>query len=371
MSKLKNLIIFYPSIEIGGATAIFYNLVEIFSKKKVNLIIITSKSNNNYSFKKKIKIISSNNFFIPFINNRIISSFICSISLFKTLLRLKSHNTKVLSMQSNFFSVIISFLLNFKIAVRVSEDPCGASIHSSNLLFGWIIFFTKIITYNLSTLIITNATRSKFCIKNIILSSKKIKVLFNPYLKKIYNFKLIKTPKKIIFSAGRFTKQKNFSCLIEAYKIISQIKKYKDYKLIICGSGTEELILKKKIIDYNLRNKIFIYSWNNNLKNFYLKSQLYVLPSLYEGMPNTLIDAINYEIPIISSDVSGVADLIVNPKSYQIINKINKYNLASSIIKALEDYSSLKRNSKILKKNLFRYTVNRAGLNFWNTMSKF
>jgi hypothetical protein len=81
-------------------------------------------------------------------------------------------------MQSNFFSVIISFLLNFKIAVRVSEDPCGASIHSSNLLFGWIIFFTKIITYNLSTLIITNATRSKFCIKNIIFPQNQPSFLF-------------------------------------------------------------------------------------------------------------------------------------------------------------------------------------------------
>ena len=48
MSKLKNLIIFYPSIEIGGATAIFYNLVEIFSKKKVHVCICSENLHNEY-----------------------------------------------------------------------------------------------------------------------------------------------------------------------------------------------------------------------------------------------------------------------------------------------------------------------------------
>jgi glycosyltransferase involved in cell wall biosynthesis len=373
INNLKNLIIFFPSLEKGGAINIFLNLVKYFIKKKINVIIVTSKANNNYLSKEifKVNIITSNNFYIPFINNRIISGYLCFFSLFKILLKSNRSDTKILSMQSNFFSVFIAFLLNFKIVVRVSEDPCGATIHADNKLFGWLIFLTKIITYNLSTLIITNATKSKSCIENIIFNKKKIKILFNPYLKKIFYFKKKKIKKNYILSVGRFTKQKNFLCLLDAYKIVNKIKKYKSYKLIICGSGPDEVILKKKIAEYKLSNNVFVYPWSNNLKKLYLKSKLYILPSLYEGMPNVLIDAINYEVPIIASDVSGVGDLILRPKAYQIIKKIDKVNLANSLIKALKNYVTLKKNVKISKKKINRFTVEKAGSNFFKVISKF
>ena len=372
-NKFKNLIIFYPSIEKGGATNIFYNLVKFFSQKKLNLIIITSKANNNNLFKKKsrIRVVGSNNFCIPFVNNRIVSGFLCFFSLFKILVKLDRKNTKILSMQSNLFSVVASFLLNFKIAVRVSEDPCGATIYADNKLFAWLIFLTKIITYNLSTLIITNATKSKSCIKNIILNKKKIIVLLNPYLQKIFSLKNKKKKENYILSVGRFTKQKNFLCLLDAYRIVNKIKKYESYKLIICGSGPDETILKKRIIDYNLSNKVFVYPWSNNLKKLYIKSKFYILPSLYEGMPNVLIDAINYEIPIIANNVSGVSDLILKPEHYQIIKRIDKVTLANSLIKAFNDYATLKKNVKISKKKLVKYTVEYAGSNFFKAISKF
>jgi glycosyltransferase involved in cell wall biosynthesis len=88
-------------------------------------------------------------------------------------------------------------------------------------------------------------------------------------------------------------------------------------------------------------------------------------------MPNVLIDAINYEVPIIASDVSGVGDLILRPKAYQIIKKIDKVNLANSLIKALKNYVTLKKNVKISKKKINRFTVEKAGSNFFKVISKF
>ena len=50
-----------------------------------------------------------------------------------------------------------------------------------------------------------------------------------------------------------------------------------------------------------------------------LESDFFVLPSLYEGMPNVLIDAINYEVPSICSDASGVDDILLKGKGGIII----------------------------------------------------
>ena len=52
---MKNIVIFYPSLERGGATKVLLNLVKYFCKKKINVYLITNKSNNDFKKTKFLK----------------------------------------------------------------------------------------------------------------------------------------------------------------------------------------------------------------------------------------------------------------------------------------------------------------------------
>ena len=68
-------------------------------------------------------------------------------------------------MQSNFFSSIASFLFRFKIIVRVSEDPCGATKFADEFILSYIVLFSKLITYNIATFVIVNRKKFQLCKK--------------------------------------------------------------------------------------------------------------------------------------------------------------------------------------------------------------
>tara|TARA_Y100001958_G_C21167723_1_gene500153 strand:+ start:375 stop:956 length:582 start_codon:yes stop_codon:yes gene_type:complete len=193
---MKNIVFFYPSFENGGASVILINLIRFFSKKK-NIFLITNKKNEDLKKIKNLKILTYKEKKIKFINDRIISSFFSTLILCKLVLSLNKKETLFFSMQSHFFPVLISILYNFKLTIRVSEDPCGAFKNADNRLFGLFVTLSKIITYNFASRIITNAEKSKQCVRNFLINKKKIKILYNPTISKL--LKNNKKLEKIIF----------------------------------------------------------------------------------------------------------------------------------------------------------------------------
>ena len=113
--------------------------------------------------------------------------------------------------------------------------------------------------------------------------NKNIKVIYNPYIKKISN-RNKKRRLNIILSVGRLTKQKDFRSLIYAfYKIRYKIN---NYKLIIIGEGElKNSLIKISKRSANSEKRVgYFLGWRNKLDKYYKKSKLFVLSSLYEGL---------------------------------------------------------------------------------------
>ena len=96
---MKNIIIFYPSFERGGVTKILLNLLKYFSKKKINVYLITNKLRGDLKNKKFIKTFKITNNKIGFINNRITTSFKAAVLMIKLFKLLNKDQTTILSMQ--------------------------------------------------------------------------------------------------------------------------------------------------------------------------------------------------------------------------------------------------------------------------------
>ena len=359
---MKNIVLFYPSYERGGATKILINLADYFSKKKINIYLIINKKINN----KKIKYIQLTNK-NKFGRTRLISGIDGSLKLIKILLKLKRKETKILSLQSNFFSVLVAFFLNFKIGIRVSEDPCSATKFADNKLKAYLVMLSKLITYNLSNKIIVNSKKSLQCTKKFCFNKQKVNLLYNPSLKKIKKFKIRKNNKKIL-SIGRFCKQKNQELIIKAFARFSY--KRSGYTLTLCGDGPDSSKIKKLITDLKMGSKIKLIPWKNNLEKIYNNNSIFVLTSLYEGMPNVIIEAINYNIPCISTNVSGVSDLLLNGKGGTIIKNNNVSDLYKAFLDLTSNYNIISKKVILAKKYLNRFELNNASLKYMKFLKK-
>ena len=103
---------------------------------------------------------------------------------------------------------------------------------------------------------------------------KKIELIFNPYLKNLYNPK-IKIRKKNILSVGRLCKQKNQIIILKAFKIF--LKSFPDYKLTLIGHGRDHYKLKDLSTTLGIEKNVKFLGWVKNVKRFYLSSKIFIV----------------------------------------------------------------------------------------------
>ena len=107
---------------------------------------------------------------------------------------------------------------------------------------------------------------------------------------------------------SRLVVQKNINIVIEAMKLLDN----KNLKLSIIGEGGEFSKLESAIHDLNLQNQVQLLGKidNNKISQFLLTADIFIQASNYEGLPHSVLEAINYEVPILSTETGGCKDLL-------------------------------------------------------------
>ncbi len=350
----KKLIIFMPSIEIGGVEKNLYLISNFLAKKITNVSLITANNEEEEKF-KKIKVITPKLFGLG--NKfRILKYFLCSFKLIKQILIDKK--ITVLSFQANLYCIIICKIFNIKIIVRSNASPSG---WSGNFIKKKI--FKTI--FNLANCIIVNSYdfknefKEKFNIKTECIYNPLNKNEIIKNSKKEINFSFFKDFKYLkIINVARLLDQKDHMTLLKA---INLIKNKLKFRLLIIGEGKN----KKNIIDFiyknNLNKNIKILDYKKNPFNYMRLSDVFILSSIYEGLPNVLLEAISLKKFIISSNCpTGPAEILNNGKG-GLLFKINDYNdLARKIIFYSKNRLKLKQkiNYAYNKLDRFNYYYN-------------
>jgi glycosyltransferase involved in cell wall biosynthesis len=354
--KLNHVILYYPSMEKGGIEVNIRHLIKYFTNKGIKISLISNKINTKglKLNKKKFELVKTNTkFTYSILPYRFQTSLFSIKKLIETIKNNKKQNTVVFSMQSSMVSILVSKFYKTKIVARNSEDPISSTIYADNYISSIIVFFLRFIIYNFADGILTNSYGSRKSLKLFLINRDKIKTIYNPYLlniKKKPNHK----NKKLILSIGRLVKQKNFETLIKGFSIFS--KENPEYKLIILGNGPEKDNLKKLIRKLDCNKKIILKGWIKNTNKYFFNSKLFILTSLYEGLGNVFIDAVNNEVPCIYTNCkSGPNEILLGRKGgYQV--KIKDYKqLAKIMKKALVDYKSSMAMIKYSKRKINRF----------------
>lgn len=134
---------------------------------------------------------------------------------------------------------------------------------------------------------------------------------------------------------GRLNKDKNLISLLRAVKDLN-------LKLCFIGQGDE----KQDLLDFTRGNNVnltIIDRVNNYRLPFYYNSfKYYVFPSLHEGNPKTLLEAMGCGLPVVGCNVVGVNNLIVNNKT-GLLSNINSDSLKNNILTLINDRKLQKR----------------------------
>lgn len=173
---------------------------------------------------------------------------------------------------------------------------------------------------------------------NIGVESQKIKVIHNGIDTDLFvPLKETSFDKKNLLWVGRYAKGKGLDYLIDAFSILKT--RHPDISLTLVGKGPEKDHITQKIHDLNLESSIIMKDFvpNSKIVGMYQNSSVFVLPSLEEGVPRTILEAMSCGIPVICSklpqlvDIVNGAGVLVPVKDYQ--------TLADSISEALSDSS--------------------------------
>jgi len=133
------------------------------------------------------------------------------------------------------------------------------------------------------------------------------------------------------------------------------VKNFDKIKLIIVGCGSEKEIILNRINELKLKNSVKIIN-SFNVDKFYINAKIFILNSLWEGLPNVLIEAMGFKVPIISSNcLSGPAELLRNGKYGYLTPVQNDEKLAKRIIYVLSNYRKAKERSLLAYRALDRF----------------
>jgi len=359
----KKILIFMPSIEGGGVEKNLFLVSNFLIKKFKKVSLITISKNYKKKFNKSIEFISlSSNIWDSF--GRKIKYVLALILLIKEIFY--NRNLLVFSFQANIYCIIICKLFGVKVISRSNSAPIGWSQN-------WLKRTIFKIVLNLADKVMVNSLQFKkdlkkefnvdaICIYNP-LNIKEIKQKSKENTPSIF-----KSKKKLkILNIGRFTEQKDQKTLL---KSLNYLKRDLDYEAVLVGKGILKDNLIKYIEENNLKNNIKILNFVDNPYKLIKQTDIFVLSSRFEGLPNVLLEALVLNKFVISSDCpTGPKEILLNGKGGLIFKTGNYKDLAKKILFFETNKNKCDKLLKVAVKNLNRFDYKKNLMKYYNLVN--
>jgi glycosyltransferase involved in cell wall biosynthesis len=206
------------------------------------------------------------------------------------------------------------------------------------------------------------------------IDQNRIEVLYNPAVTtksamqsrdKVKN----RNDKVVIIFLGRLGQRKG------AYDLVNAVEKIRNenFLLYMYGDGEvkeiSDIVQKKKLED-----KIILKGWlsHDRVDEVYKTSDILVLPSYAEGLPMSILEAISYGLPIVSTDVGGISEAVEEGKNGYLIVPGDVEALANRLKSLINEYelriSMSKRSLEIAKEKFSVNTLEKQLINIYNSI---
>jgi len=148
---------------------------------------------------------------------------------------------------------------------------------------------------------------------------------------------LPKNNEPIIGSVGRLSKQKGFRYFLEAISLLQW--KIPNLKVWIIGDGELREELENLRDRLGLKNSVFFLGKRQDIIDLLHKMNLFVLPSLWEGLPTSVLESMSCGLPVIATNIEGTRELIRDNETGWLVPPADPFALAERIEMALKNPS--------------------------------
>ena len=349
----KNLIFFLPNFSKGGAANSIVKLCEKLDKQKYNIYILSIGKN---SYKERIHKFCKTIYELDF-KKTIFSFFVIK----KIVTKLISENIETIFLSNINYANVLSIIFlrkikNLKIILieRTSINELDVYFNLKDFFKKKIIKLFMVIFYKKADKIITNSKTVSKSLNKLI----NIKTLFiyPPSIRKIQKYKKPNYNKNKclrILTTGRLAVEKNLKIIILSLKYLN----FSNFSLFIIGNGPE----KNKLVNFvklnKYQNKVKFFSHRDNLTKFYKNSDLFINSSYFEGFPNSVVEAINYNLPVICSrSGGGIQEILMNGRAGTFFKNNDYRDLSKKINKFRENPEIFYAKLKLANKNIKNFT---------------
>ena len=155
---------------------------------------------------------------------------------------------------------------------------------------------------------------------------------------------------KHIVTVGRFVPPKDYKTIINT---IAELKKQRsDFVMDIVGYGEEEQNIRTWIKEYGVEKYINIFISPNNVQDIVRDADIYLSTSLFEGTSNSIMEAMNWSLPVVATNVGDNDHLVLDKVSGTLHAIGDAKGMAASIAKLLDNYELRKEYGLASNKNL-------------------
>ncbi|MDY6861423.1 MAG: glycosyltransferase [Thermodesulfobacteriota bacterium] len=257
-------------------------------------------------------------------------------------------------------TIIHSLLFQANLAGRISGKICRVpliinSFRTMEKEKKYQLFIDKITWYPADYFhAVSNMVRN-FIIKKIRIPSYKVFAIPNGVIRDWYrenkecrenirNELRIAHHDRVISIIGRLRKEKGHAVLIKALPEV--LNKFPLLKLLIVGEGEEKAHLQMLVKKLKLESRVIFKNFIKDLSPIFSITEILIVPSLHEGMPNIILEAMAAKVAVIASKAGGIPEVIEDRKNGILLPETNPETISIAIINLLENHTLKERLKK-------------------------
>lgn len=317
----KNIAILIPTLKAGGAEKQAVLLVSILSQK-YNTHIIILAGEQNVSFFKNLEIIEKSNVIL----HKLEGSFKDKFKTLKTILK------------ENDIEILFNYLTKPNLLGAVAGRKSGVKrIYNGirNSRIDWWKFILEYVAHNFfATGTIYNCYSGEEYFSSKGLKKEKSIVIPNCFQNIVDPIERKDRDIKHIVTVGRFVPQKDYKTIIRTIAELKLLRK--DFVLEIIGYGVEEQNIRNWIKEYGIEEYVNIHIRPDNVQDIVRDSDIYLSTSLFEGTSNSIMEALNWSLPVVATNVGDNKYLVIDEVNGNLHPIGDSRGMANSLSKLLE-----------------------------------
>ncbi|ENK2331197.1 glycosyltransferase [Vibrio alginolyticus] len=276
---------------------------------------------------------------------------------------LKSKKIKIVcDFTGNFSGIILASAKILKIRKRVSFYRGSKDHYKHNFIKDIYNYFCKKLVLITATDILSNSRAAfEYFYSSEWKKDKRFSVIYNgidpsSFLSETRCLRAdlcIPQSAFVIGHTGRYNVAKNHSQIIRVAKEMT--RRYQDVYFILCGNGVGKH-LKKELESDGLSNKILVFENRNDIPKFLNTMDCYFFPSITEGQPNALIEAMIMGLPFVASNIQPIRETV--GEGYHLYNPENTDELIFALEEVYRERPTRNENLQGYTRERFDYVRN-------------